>query len=55
MKMTKGKQARLLPGRGAMNDLAKSGRTIADYAKGTPLGLATPTPAVVQNLRLKGK
>lgn len=55
MKVSKGKQAKLLPARSAMNDIAKSGRTIADYAKATPLGLAVPNANIIQNLRLKGK
>lgn len=55
MKMAKGKQAKLLPSRAAMNDLAKSDRTIVDYAKKTPMGLAVSTPAVIQNMRMKGR
>lgn len=55
MKPTKGKQATLLPDRSAMNQLAKTGRTITDYAKSTPMTIGAATPAVVQNLRLKGK
>jgi hypothetical protein len=41
-----------LPNRAAMNNLAKSGRSILDYAKATPL---TPAPAanLMQNLRPK--
>lgn len=50
MKLQKGKQSRLLPNRSAMNTIAKSGRTINDYAKVSPL--TAPGPAVMmQNWR----
>jgi hypothetical protein len=51
--MKKGKLARQLPTRGGLNDLDKSQRTIADYAKATP-GASAGSPNVIQNLR-KGK
>jgi hypothetical protein len=48
--MKKAKQTRQLPTRGGLNDLGKSERTLADYAKSTPLDVAKPTPGVMQNL-----
>lgn len=48
--MKKGKQAKLLPNRGAMNTIAKSGRTINDYAKASPLTAPSP-PVLLQNWR----
>ena len=47
MKQTK--KTRPLPTRGGLNDLSRSGRTIADYAKATP-GIAPADPAAVVNL-----
>lgn len=52
--MKKFKQAKTLPNRGTMKRLTASG-TIVDYAKSTPLGIGTPTPAAVQNLRKRTK
>jgi hypothetical protein len=48
--LKKSKKTRQLPSRGGLNDLGKSDRKIADYAKGTPLDLAAPTAGVMQNL-----
>jgi hypothetical protein len=44
------KMTRPLPTRGGLNDLGKSQRTIADYAKATPFGLGVKTPTVMQAL-----
>lgn len=53
-KMTK--KSRLLPGRGGLNDLQKSKRTIADYAKVSPISPITPNPAEIRVLEVpKGK
>lgn len=49
--MKKSKQARQLPNRGALNDLAKTGRTIVDYSKASPIKPDTVQPSVIQNLR----
>ena len=35
--MKNGKKTRQLPARGGLNDLQRSGRTIVDYAKATPI------------------
>ena len=51
--MKKGKQASQLPSRGGLNDLGKSGRTIVDYSKASPITPKEPTPNVIQNLRKK--
>ncbi len=40
------KKTRLLPGRGALNDLGKSQRTITDYAKATPISEQTPAAII---------
>ena len=40
---SKGSKQRTLPDRGGMNDLAKGGRTLTDYAKATPMDDATPS------------
>lgn len=53
MRITKGKQTRQLPTRGALNDVVKSDRSIADYAKVTPITPNEPTPTVIQNLQKK--
>lgn len=45
-----GKQTRPLPTRGGLNDLGKTGRTIADYAKATPTLPAEVEPAAIVNL-----
>ena len=47
--MKKGKQTRILPTRGGLNDLGKTQRTILDYGKATPI--AAPTANIMQNLR----
>lgn len=44
---------RQLPGRGALNDLAKSNRTIVDYAKAVPSNPITPNPASIRMLGVK--
>ena len=49
----KSKPSSVLPARPAMQQLAASQRTIADYAKATPLNAAAPTPNVLQNLRVR--
>lgn len=49
----KGKQSRLLPTRGGLNDLAQTKRTIADYAKASPVSNVTPNPAEIRVLQLK--
>lgn len=46
--MKSGKKSRLLPSRGGLNDLGKTKRTIADYAKAVPG--AEASPSIVQNL-----
>jgi hypothetical protein len=53
MRKTKGKLTRQLPTRGALNDLGKSQKTIADYAKISPITPSEPTPTVIQNLSKK--
>ncbi|MET0720986.1 MAG: hypothetical protein ABWY64_09150 [Tardiphaga sp.] len=50
MSRSKKTKIRQLPGRGALNDLSKSQRTIADYAKSTPSTERQPNPAVILNL-----
>jgi len=45
-----GKKTRQLPTRGGLNDLGKSGRTIVDYAKASPIKPAEQQPSVIQNL-----
>jgi hypothetical protein len=49
--MRKGKQTRQLPTRGGLNDLDRSGRTIVDYAKATPVKPDRPAGNILQNLR----
>lgn len=44
------KEARQLPGRGALNDLGATQRTINDYSKATPIVPLRPTPNFIQNL-----
>lgn len=51
MRPQKGKQSRLLPGRGGLNDLGKSQRTINDYSKATPITV-TPNPAEIRALQV---
>jgi hypothetical protein len=41
---------RPLPGRGALNDIAKSPMTINDYAKAVPTNPITPNPAEIRML-----
>lgn len=53
MRKTVGKKTRQLPSRGGLNDLDKSKRTIADYAKATPINPLEPTATVMQNLQKK--
>jgi hypothetical protein len=53
MKMTK--QTRQLPGRGGLNDLGKSQRTIVDYSKATPITEQTPQPAVILKLAQRNR
>ena len=48
MRITKGKQARQLPNRGGLNDLAKTQRKITDYGKATPLEIGDNTPTALQ-------
>lgn len=45
------KESAQLPSRGALKALTKTGMSINDYAKATPLDLVSPSP-VVQLLRL---
>jgi hypothetical protein len=45
-----GKKSRQLPKRGGLNDLGKSGRTIGDYAKATPIVPTEPNPAEIRIL-----
>jgi len=52
--MKKITKIRQLPGRGGLNDLGKSQRTIVDYAKATPSTEREPKPQVILNLA-KGK
>jgi hypothetical protein len=40
-----------LPDRNALKSLDKTQRTIADYAKLTPIRSLAPNPLVMQNLR----
>jgi len=54
-KVKPGKQTRQLPTRGGLNDLGKSGRTIIDYGKATPITPAEKTPTVMQALPLLRK
>jgi len=53
--MKAGKKTRQLPSRGGLKDLEKSGRTIADYAKASPLKPDEASPNVIQNLRAAKK
>lgn len=48
MRVTKGKQARQLPTRGGLNDLAKTQRKITDYSKATPLDVGDNSPTALQ-------
>lgn len=43
---------RMLPSRGGLNDLGKSGRTIVDYAKATPTSPVQPNPAEIRVMQL---
>lgn len=45
------KTAKKLPDRAAMNQLARSPRSLSDYSKVTPIRNDDPVPVVVQNLR----
>jgi hypothetical protein len=47
-----GKQTRLLPTRGGLNDIAQTKRTIIDYAKASPTSNVQPNPAEVRVLQL---
>lgn len=50
MKATK--LGRALPTRGGLNDLARTGRSINDYAKASPMSNpAVPSTTLIQNLR----
>ena len=51
MKPTRSKPTKQLPSRDAMAELSKSPRSIADYAKATPISATTPN--VLQNLAVK--
>jgi hypothetical protein len=51
----KGKQSRLLPTRGGLNDLGTTKRTIVDYAKASPTSNVQPNPAEIRVLQQKGK
>ena len=51
MKSLKSKQTRQFPSRGALLDLDKTQRTIADYGKLTPIKPMTVQPNVIENLR----
>ena len=44
MNRIKNKGHRPLPGRGAMNDLAASKRTLTDYSKASPMGSPVEEP-----------
>lgn len=50
MKIKSAKPTRLLPTRGGLNDLGKSQRTIADYAKMVPSLPQSGEPAAIINL-----
>lgn len=45
------KQSRILPTRGALNDVLKSRRTIMDYSKGVPTLPTEPTANILRNLQ----
>jgi len=45
------KKARQLPQRGALNDLANSDRSLADYAKVSPIQPDEPDTNIIQNLQ----
>jgi hypothetical protein len=49
-----GKQTRLLPGRGGLNDLAKTDMSLLDYSKASPLDAPEPNPATILNLAQQG-
>jgi hypothetical protein len=49
------KKTRQLPGRGGLNDLGKSQRTIVDYSKASPITEATPQPAAILKLAQRGR
>ncbi len=51
MKIKQTKKSRPLPGRGALNDLENTTRTINDYSKATPVNIAQSTPSILQGLR----
>ena len=51
MKPIQSKPTQQLPARQAMDQLAKSQRSIIDYSKLTPMNPAQPTPNILQNLR----
>jgi len=53
--MKPSKQTRQLPGRGSLNDLGKSQRTVLDYSKASPITQREPSPAVILNLVRRGK
>jgi len=45
------KQTRMLPTRGALNDVVKSPRTLLDYSKGVPTLPLEPTSNILRNLQ----
>lgn len=47
-----GKPTRQLPTRGGLNDLGKTGRTINDYAKASPVSNVAPNPAEIRIMQL---
>lgn len=46
--MRVGKKSRQLPARGGLNDLQIGRRTIADYAKATPIRSERKLPSIVE-------
>lgn len=46
-----GKKSKQLPTREGLNALGKTGRTIADYSKASPLTPDEAPPSIMQNLR----
>lgn len=55
VKKVKSGPIRAMPGRGALNDIAKSRKTINDYAKAVPTVQATPDPMEIMMLGMKKK
>ncbi len=45
----------MLPNRKAMNQIGKSGRSILDYSKASPLNVQTPGPNLIANLAANPK